>query len=173
MATNRKKGNEIREMDFSIKETFLGDILENHMKLLSLADSKANMLLVASGLVLTLSLEHLTSRGPLFYGFLIITFSTMSAATLAMMVILPRGHTPSETNLMYFRSFLDMKEENYIRLLKKIVSKKDLVLEEYGREIYNLGERTLKIKYRYLKAALIIFIGGFLLGTPVVLVSFI
>jgi sensor histidine kinase YesM len=158
-------------LDFDTKESFLGDILRNHMELLRLADSKANMLLVASSLVLTLSLQYLLKEGPLFYGFLVITFSTLTAATLALFVIIPRGHTPEGTNLMYFRSFLELDEENYIYALKKTISDRERMVEEYGREIYKLGEKTLYIKYRSLKFALAIFLGGFLLGAAIVVFS--
>ena len=67
-----------------------------------------------------------------------------------MVGIVPREHKASRINLMYYRSFLSISEDEYVKLLKNLLRDKDRIVEEYVRDIYSLGEKTLKKKYKYL-----------------------
>ena len=149
-----------------IKESFLGDILRNHIELIRIADSKARTLLIASSIVLTLSIGEIEQ-----IQFLIISIFSLITAFLSVIVIVPREHSTSRVNLMYYKSFLNVSEEEYVNLVKNTLKDKEKIIEEYARDIYSLGYRTLKKKYKYLNVAVYTFISGFILSLFVLLLS--
>ena len=149
-----------------IKENFLGDILRNHIELIRIADSKARTLLIASSIVLTLSIGEIEQ-----IQFLIISIFSLITAFLSVIVIVPREHSTNRVNLMYYKSFLNVSEEEYVNLVKNTLKDKEKIIEEYARDIYSLGYRTLKKKYKYLNIAVYTFISGFILSLFMILVS--
>ncbi len=142
-----------------IKENFLGDILRNHIELIRIADSKARTLLIASSIVLTLSIGKIEQLS-----FLILSIFSLFTAFLSIIVIVPREHSADRINLMYYRSFLNVSEDEYVKLVVDTIKDKNKIIEEYARDIYSLGYKTLKKKYRYLNIAIYTFIAGFILS---------
>lgn len=139
-------------------------VLTKHIELNKSADTKAGMLVTAASIVVAVifssqSVLNNASR-------LVLMGTSLLAIICSMMVILPKPYHRNEKapNLLYFRSFNRLDEDEYVAAMKHMLADKNRMYEQYIRDIYRYGNVTLTQKYRWLMAGLLVFLLGLLLA---------
>lgn len=141
-----------------------------HVQLSQMADQKANMLLAATFVIFTLSIGQAraaTAPIPL----MVLGISAFFSAVFAILAVLPVTRYPpgAPTNLLFFGSFTDLSEEEYLDRLTDQLTHDETAYRLMARDIYQNGVVLRRKKYRLLGIAYRIF----LIGLTLSFVSFI
>ena len=142
---------------------------QQHMTLSAMADQKANMLLGVSSVVLALVVREGTLTGmkpPL----LILCMTVFLAALCCLMAVLPStgprppsaGLAPSP-NLLFFGVFTEMDEPAFQAEIRNLINSDTAIYAAMARDVYQQGQVLRAKKYRWLRHAYRIFIGGLIL----------
>ncbi|MCB0339155.1 MAG: hypothetical protein KDD53_06105 [Bdellovibrionales bacterium] len=143
-----------------------------------MADTKANMLLTMSSLVLTLSLPLLL-QPDLRATAAILVVSTACTIVLAVYAAFPKIRVqklPPDSprgpnfNILFFGSFLTLSYEDFRSELEELLKSPGKTYEAQVREIYQMGHYLQYRKYRYLRLAYVAFLCGIIgAGTVTIL----
>jgi hypothetical protein len=131
------------------------------MHLSAMADQKASILMGAAFVIFTIAVGHSEGRGaPL--PLLILGGTAFLSSVFAVLAILPavayRKRAP--LNLMFFGSFTQIEEEEYIERLLAEMRTDDAIYRTMARDIYQNGTVLARKKYRMLGWAYRIFLAG-------------
>lgn len=132
-----------------------------HVQLSAMADHKASILMGATFVIFTITIGQ--ARGPsLPLPLLILGAAAFFSAVLAVLAILPATHTQRRgpLNLLFFGSFTQLDEEEYIERLTAQLSTDDGIYRTMARDIYQNGMVLERKKYRLLGHAYRVFLLG-------------
>ena len=156
----------------SSADDFLGAVGSHHVQMSAMADVKANIIITASSIVLTLALGHFEDPGYRFTVMMLLPFVTL-ALLFAIIAVLPKHKTipwaedavrPSRFNIMFFGHFASLPKERYLREMAEILKDDRAIYETMCEDLYGLGHYLDAYKYRYLRWSYMCFLGGFLLA---------
>jgi hypothetical protein len=159
-----------------VPERNTGDVLlrtaqQHHVALSSMADTKANIIITVSSIVLTLSLGRIgdASLRP--------AVQTLAAFTLislffAILAVLPKHRAPragadgfpSDFNLLFFGHFAHLPRERFLREVAGAMKPDGSVYETMANDLYSIGWYLAHRKYRYLRYSYLSFLAGFVLA---------
>ena len=131
------------------------------MQLSAMADQKASILMGAAFVIFTIAVGHSDGRGaPL--PLLILGGAAFLSAVCAVLAILPAVHYRKRAplNLMFFGSFTQLDEEEYIERLLAQMGSDEAIYRTMARDIYQNGSVLAHKKYRLLGWAYRIFLVG-------------
>ena len=143
---------------------------QHHVALSSMADTKANIIITVSSIVLTLSLGRIgdPSLRP--------AVQTLAAFTLvslffAILAVLPKhrslrigpGAFPPDFNLLFFGHFAELPRERFLREVATAM-KPGSVYETMANDLYSIGWYLAHRKYRYLRFSYLFFLAGFVIA---------
>ena len=131
------------------------------MQLSMMADQKASILMGATFVIFTIAVGHSDGgRAPL--PLLILGAAAFLSAVCAVLAILPavRYRRGAPLNLMFFGSFTQLGEEEYIERLTAALGTDDSIYRTMARDIYQNGSVLSHTKYRMLGWAYRIFLVG-------------
>jgi len=163
-----------QQLDHMLRETRIHLISFSQM-----ADTKANILLSISSVLLSISLTKVsdprfTGAVIVLVGFLLITIF------LALMTVTPRVqgfrhkkysvHDPNYSPL-FFGNYVDVSYDEYLKDLEEIMNDPDRTYEIMVREIYYSGIYLVKNKYRYIRLGYIFFFAGLIVSTLIFFVE--
>jgi hypothetical protein len=144
---------------------------QHHVTLSSMADTKANIIITVSSIVLTLSLGRIADPS------LRPAVQTLAAFTLislffAILAVLPKhrslrvgeGAFPKDFNLLFFGHFADLSRERFLREIAAAMKPDGSVYETMANDLYSLGWYLAHRKYRYLRYSYLFFLAGFVLA---------
>ncbi|MET0270743.1 MAG: Pycsar system effector family protein [Sphingomonas sp.] len=132
-----------------------------HVTLSQMADQKASILMGATFVIFTITIGQARGSGaPL--PLLILGGFAFFAAVLAVLAILPHVHTivAPRPNLLFFGSFTQLSEEEYIDRLCAQMQSDDTIFATMARDIYQNGKVLEHKKYRMLGYAYRVFLVG-------------
>jgi hypothetical protein len=150
-------------------DAFLSDSLNMYVQRMLQEENKANWLMAASALLLGLSFPEMSKGINLSKpGIIVIFIAAACSLILSLFVFsvpnfLIRSPHIKKT-LMYYRPFDYSKPEEYIKNLKKIAMREDII-EQYGYTIINLVNRNISVKIKIIRVQVAILFTGILLGT--------
>ena len=161
----------------AIPERNTGDCLlrtmqQHHVQLSTMADTKANIIITMSSIVLTLVLGRLSD--PLLRtASLTLAVFTLLALLLAVLAVLPKyrplklenGAIPPQFNLMFFGHFAELSRDRFLTEIAGALKSDGSVYETMARDTYALGWYLAHHKYRYLRLSYLFFLGGFVLAS--------
>ncbi|HEY1991731.1 MAG TPA: Pycsar system effector family protein [Gammaproteobacteria bacterium] len=156
----------------STADDFLAAAGGHHVQMSAMADVKANIIITASSIVLTLALSHFEDPGYRFTVMLLLPFVTL-ALLFAIIAVLPKHQTipwaegtvrPSRFNIMFFGHFAGLPKERYLREMAQILKDDRAIYETMCEDIYGIGHYLDAYKFRYLRWSYLCFLGGFLLA---------
>jgi len=138
-----------------------------------MADTKANILLSISSVLLSISLTKVadprfTASIIALVGFLLITIF------LALMTVIPRvqgfrhkKYSVRDPNYspLFFGSYVDIPYAEYSKDLEEIMNDSDRSYEVMVREIYQAGVYLVNSKYRYIRSGYMFFFTGLIIST--------
>ncbi|MCU0753953.1 MAG: DUF5706 domain-containing protein [Xanthomonadales bacterium] len=150
----------------------------HHMILSQMADTKANMLLTVSSVVLTISIAQM--RDPdLRPALLTLCAFTLAALLMAILAVLPkvRGVQPVDLQSglppwfspVFFGHFSALTPEQFHKMMAEVLRSDAGVYEVLVNDLYGLGSYLAKHKYRYLRWAYLFLLSGFVSATLVMI----
>lgn len=167
-------------------ETLYRVTLKNHIKLSDIADTKANILLSVSAIILSIALSSLFPKLDkpdnyyLIYPtllFLFITVVTMIFSILSTRPKVTSGEFSKEdvankkVNLLFFGNFYKMPLEEFQAGMTEIMNDRDYLYKSLMRDLYFLGI-VLEKKYRLLRIAYNIFMVGIIASVIAFVIAF-
>jgi hypothetical protein len=151
----------------------------HHMHLSQMADFKANMLLTVSMLVITFTAPHVLNAA-LRVPAIIVCGSCLATVMLAAYAVMPKVRDPRRKakidvdapgyNLLFFGDFSRLSYEEFEQAMERVVNDESAVYRQSIREIYTMGVFLARQKYRYIRLAYLVFIGGLLASAAALLV---
>lgn len=134
------------------------------VQLSAMADHKASILMGATFVVFTLTLNQ-TSKGAVAPEMLVLAGFALLSAAFAVMAVLPavKPRPGAPLNLLFFGSFTQLDQEDYIAQLVDKLGDEQEVYRTMARDIYQNGAVLKNKKYRYLAMAYRTFLIGMVL----------
>lgn len=144
---------------------------QHHVQLSAMADTKANIIITVSSIVLTLSLGKLNDPG-LRVAVLILTAFTLGALLLAILAVLPKYRPlrldsevlPPHFNLLFFGHFSEISRERFLEEIAQLLKPDGSIYRTQANDLYSLGLYLARHKYRYLRLSYLFFLTGFVLA---------
>jgi hypothetical protein len=145
---------------------------QHHVALSSMADTKANIVITMSSIVLTLTMARLGDPD-LRVAALILGAFTLLSLLLAILTVLPKyrppkleadGSLPADFNLMFFGHFGQLSRERYLQEVAHALARDGSPYLTWSADIYSLGVYLAHQKYRYLRWSYLFFLSGFVLA---------
>ncbi|MBI4017377.1 MAG: hypothetical protein HY366_00330 [Candidatus Aenigmarchaeota archaeon] len=142
---------------------YLESILANLRNANEIADHRANILVVMSGLILSFSITQLRDvTGVDKTAFGLISAVSFLTIFITIGVIRPKiGH--SKTNTMYHLAIVKFGRDAYEKELLKTVKDVNLIVGEYAEEIYDFS-LELRARFRMIRTAADILAAGLAVG---------
>ena len=142
---------------------------QHHVALSAMADTKANIVITVSSIVLTLSIGKLTDPD-LRLSVLTLCMFTLLALLLAILAVLPKyrplrlnsGELPAHFNLFFMGHFSDLSRERFFDEVARSMQPDGSVYAALANDIYSLGTYLARYKYRYLRLSYLSFLTGFI-----------
>ena len=135
---------------------------QHHVQLSAMADQKANILIGASLVVITMLLGQLHTSG-FSLPMVVMGIFTFSAALCALLAVTPSLKRPlksTKNNWLFFGAFSHLSQEEYIDKMLDTLKTDRSVYEAMIQDIYQMGVVLHKKKYRYLSYSYRLFIVG-------------
>jgi len=167
-------------------ETMFRVTLRNHIKLSDIADTKSNILLSVSAIMMSIVLTTLVPKldkpdnAYLIYPtaiFLFVTVATIIFSILATRPKVTSGNFTKEdvankkVNLLFFGNFYKMKLEEFQEGMFGLMNDYNYLYESLMKDLYFLGV-VLQKKYRLLRIAYTIFMIGIIISVIAFVISF-
>jgi hypothetical protein len=159
-----------------VPERNTGDALlrtaqQHHVALSSMADTKANIIITVSSIVLTLSLGRIGDPD-LRSSVITLAVFTLIALLLAILAVLPKhralkldGETlPRDFNLLFFGHFAELPRERFLGEVARSMKADGSVYLTMANDLYSIGWYLAHRKYRYLRYSYLFFLAGFVLA---------
>ena len=135
----------------------------HHVSLSSMADQKANILIGVNSVIFALVMrEHAEMTAPM----LILAASSLTAAVLCMMAVMPaiggpsKRQMPTRPNILFFGAFAAFDEDEFHRRLDTILLSDAAIRDAMIRDVHQLGMVLQHKKYRYLGWGYRVFVTG-------------
>ncbi len=136
-------------------------------QLSQMADQKASMLLGATFVIFTITVSQIHNVAQPA-ALLVLGASAFASAVLAVLAVMPSTKAPPRadgpSNLLFFGSFTQVPEQDYVEMLLGVVSNSTTVYQAFAHDIYQNGQVLAKKKYRYLTYAYRILLAGLVLS---------
>jgi hypothetical protein len=158
----------------AVPERNTGDVIlrttqQHHVTLSVMADTKANILITVSSIILTLILgkmadPNLRAAMGTLAGFI------FTALLLAVITVLPKyrpiriapgAPLPPHFNLLFFGHFSELPRERFLLEMSREMQADGSVYEAMAKDIYGMGYYLAHYKYRFLRLSYLFFLGGF------------
>jgi HD superfamily phosphodiesterase len=160
-------------------QSFYRTALRNHIKLSDIADTKANILLSVSAIMISLVLANLVSKldtNP-YLTYPTALFTLVGVVSMIMSVIATRPNITSgkftkedvankNVNLTFFGNFHKMELKEFEWAIDELVKDKDYIYKSMTKDLYFLG-KVLDRKYRILRATYTVFMVGIIISVIV------
>jgi uncharacterized membrane protein len=163
------------QLDHLFRQTRMNLVVYSQM-----ADTKANILLSISSVLLSISLTKVadprfTASIIVLVGFLLITIF------LALMTVIPRVHGffhkkysvhDPKYSPLFFGDYVDIPYDEYAKDMEEIMNDSDRSYEVMVKEIYYAGVYLVKNKYQYIRAGYMFFFVGLIVSTFIFFLQF-
>jgi hypothetical protein len=145
---------------------------QHHVALSSMADTKANIIITVSSIVLTLTFGRI-NEPELRVSVLTLGVFTLIALLLAILAVLPKyrplklsgEELPANFNLLFFGHFSELSRERYLAEMCRVLTPDGTPYATWATDIYSLGTYLGSNKYRYLRWSYLSFLTGFILAS--------
>jgi predicted metal-dependent HD superfamily phosphohydrolase len=157
-------------------ETMFRITSTNHIRLSSMADSKANIMISVNSIIISVILSVLVRRLEDYPNMIIpsIIFLCTCVSTIIFAVLATRPNITSgvftkddiekkNANLLFFGNFYKMSLEDYDWGMKQMMNNADFLYGSMTKDVYNLGV-VLGHKYKLLRISYNIFMFGLILS---------
>jgi hypothetical protein len=158
-------------------DVMLRSTQQHQVHLSVMADQKANIIMGAAFLILTVTMNHLQNSDASISLLLLCVFTSF-AAFFALMAVMPTtkqkkatASTAVQFNPLFFSFFSQLTLDQYLEKMEKITESDDRVYETIIRDIYQLGVVLHTKKYKYLSYSYRLFIAGLAVSLAAMLIE--
>ena len=169
MDPNLQQFSEIPERNTG--DNVLRTAQQHHVQMSMMADTKANIIITVSSIVLTMALGRSRDElhGP---SALVLAVFTMLALILAILAVLPKfkaikvpGQSlPSEFNILFFGHFAQIPRERFLDEVALRMKSDGSAYQLMANDLYSLRYNLAHYKYPYLRWAYIFLLSGFVVA---------
>ena len=154
-------------------------VQQHHVQLSMMADTKANIIITVSSIILTLALGHAVSAEyRLAMG--VLSVFTLIALLLSILAVLPKyrnfpqleGPLPPHFNILFFGHFSGLEQDRFLRELADAM-RPGRPYETVARDVYGLGRYLAAHKYPWLRLSYLFFLSGFVCACAIQAVNII
>ncbi len=144
------------QLDLMLRQTRI-----HHMTLSISADTKANMLMIAASVVLSLAAKDATDS--LKWHNVILIVGSLASVCMAIFAAMPKfplsfKKPPESRNILFFNTFANLPYEQFLREMEAVMSNPASAYEMQLREIYEQGVYLKRHKYRFVQAGYTLFL---------------
>lgn len=193
LSREKKESKQVRKAKLKAKyklknsdrgvQTMYRVALNNHLRLSSIADTKANILLSVNAIIISVALSNLIpkldnpSNKFLVIPTMVLLFFSVISIIFAIMSTRPnvtKGEFTLEeirekkANLLFFGTFHQMPYEQYEDAVKEMIDDSESIYEALTKDLYLLG-KVLARKYKLLRMTYTVF----LVGTVISVLAFV
>ena len=163
-----------QQLDHMIRQT-----RSNLVSFSQMADTKAQILLSLSSVLLTLSLNQI-HEPRLTLSITSLDFFLLVTIYLALMTVIgkvsvfqrpPHSVRDPDYSPLFFGDYGDMPYEEYAQNFAEIMNDADASYEVMIKDIYYSGAYLLKTKYRYMRLAYLCFMTGLIVSSTIYIVQ--
>lgn len=153
-------------------DVFLRSAEQHHVQVSVMADVKANIIITASSIVLTLAFNRFNEPGYRHSLMILIPFITL-ALLFAIVAVLPKHRSlhwpegtpkPSMFNLLFFGHFASLPKQRFLTEMERVMQDDAQLYRTSVEDIYGIGVYLNGYKYRFLRWSYAFFLAGFLLA---------
>jgi hypothetical protein len=132
-----------------------------HVQLSAMADQKASILMGASFVIFTITINQTRGALPPLPLLVLGGFAFLSAIC-AVMAIIPKTKMPkgAPVDLLFFGSFTQMPVEDYVTQVVDVMADEETMLRAIAADVYGNGIVLQQKKYRYLELSYRLFLIG-------------
>ncbi len=151
----------------------LATLQESQMELSHMADSKANIMITVSSILLTLAIAKIEEGVLVIPGTLLVVFC-VPALIFAILCVMPSAPVPVRSirqngklknfNPLFFHHFTLIPVKEFEREIERIMTDPGNLYRSLSRDVYNAGTVLKVKKYRYLRWSYISLMAGILAG---------
>ena len=160
--------------------------LRNHIKLSDIADTKANILLSVSAIIMSVALSTLfpkldkSDNAYLIYPTLIFILTAVVTMVISILSTRPKVTSGKFTkedisnkkvNLLFFGNFHKMQLNDFQNGMMEMMNDRDYLYKSLMKDLYFLGI-VLNKKYRLLRIAYTVFMIGIVISVLAFIISF-
>lgn len=182
----KRKKNKDERPDRGI-ETMFRVTLRNHIKLSDIADTKANILLSVSAIMMSIALSTLFPKlekpGNAYLIYPTLIFILTSVITMVISILSTRPKVTSgvftkadvvkkKVNLLFFGNFHKMKLDDFENGMDAMMNDRDYLYKSMMKDLYFLGV-VLNKKYKLLRVAYTVFMIGIIITVFSFILSFV
>lgn len=147
---------------------------QHHVQLSAMADLKANILITASSILLSVSIGLSSTDVGFRPSLAVLGLLTMVGLAFAVFAVLPK-YWPGRRldpkaptfNLLFFGHFSKISPEEFTEEILDLTTDYEKMVRTQAKDIYELGAYLEKYKYRFLRYAYAFFLAGLVLGGAV------
>ena len=150
---------------------------QTHALLSQMADQKANIIIAASSIILTLALSNLGLKD-IQYGLATLAFFTMISSVMAILAVMPLfsptisgKKIKQRFNPVFFGHFAKFSREEFEQNMIRILTRDETTYETLVNDIYQAGRVLYYKKYRYLRLSYSMFLAGIILSVIVMAIQ--
>ncbi len=145
----------------------------------NMADTKANILLSISSVLLTVAITRVNDTS-LRLAVFALAFFMLITITLALLTVTPsidissrnkRSKEDSEFNPLFFANYSHMSYDEYSQHMEKILNDPDASYEVQVHEIYHVGVYLKRTKFNYVKYGYLFFFIGLISSITIYLIQ--
>lgn len=159
-----------------IPERNTGDVIlrtaqQHHVVLSSMADTKANIIITVSSVVLTVALGRIADPA-MRPAVITLAIFTLISLFFAILAVLPKhrsikvgaGALPEHFNLLFFGHFAELPRQRFLAEIAAAMKPDGSVYETMANDLYSLGWYLAHRKYRFLRYSYLFFLAGFVIA---------
>lgn len=155
-------------------DILLRNTQQHHVQLSGLADTKANIIITVSSIVMTMALGRINDPVLCWAAIVLMVFSLLALLT-AILAVLPKfrppvqrsGQLPESFNLLFFGHFATLDLHHFQDELAERLKTDSAIYDTMSRDIYTLGSYLASHKYPYLRHSYLFFLSGFVCAAVV------
>lgn len=138
---------------------------QHHVQLSAMADLKANILITASSILLSVIIA-LSADDDFAVSLAVLAAGTVAGLFFAVIAVVPkfRRSRPDAFNTLFFGSFAHIPEDEYLERMTALARDPNAILAAQVRDLYQLGCYLETRKYRWLRVAYGCFLVGLIGG---------
>lgn len=143
---------------------------QHHVQLSAMADIKANILITASSILLSVTIALAPVQG--FRPSLVaLAVGVLVGLFFSVLAVLPKFGRSEGGNLLFFGTFARIDQDEFVGRLLDLATEPGRVFEAQARDIHQLGSYLEASKYRWLRFAYLAFLAGLGAGGLIEMVS--
>jgi pycsar effector protein len=144
-----------------------------HVRLSAMADQKASILMGASFVIFTITINQSHDALPPLPLLVLGSFAFVSAV-LTVLAIIPKTRMPAgaPVNLLFFGSFTQLSQDEFVDRVVEAMADEETMLRTVAADLYGNGLVLQRKKYRRLEWAYRVFLTGLAASAIVFAVRF-